>query len=86
MIIGHTASQLTKAPYAWCDSISATPSTWGAFSSSITEYSTASTVLSLVWPDLFHLVSHNPRILILYARLYLPVCLVHGPHVPPFGI
>ena len=83
MIIVHTASQLTRA---WCDSVSATPSMWGTFSSSRTEYSTESSVISLVWPDLFHLVSHNPRILILYARLYLPVCLIHGHHFPPFEI
>ena len=35
-----------------------------------------SPVFSLVWPDLVHLVSHNPRILILYALFYLAICAV----------
>ena len=35
-----------------------------------------SPVFSLVWPDLVHLVSHNPRILILYALFSLAICAV----------
>ena len=35
-----------------------------------------SPVFSLVWPDLVHLVSHNPRILILYAFFLLLFALL----------
>ena len=50
-------------------------------------------VFSLVWPDLVHLVSHNPRILILYALFSLAICafllasyMVLTFHVPTFEI
>ena len=33
-------------------------------------------VFSIVLPDLVHLVSHNPRMLILYARFYLAIYAV----------
>ena len=52
-----------------------------------------SPVFSLVWPDLVHLVSHNPRILILYALFSLAICavllasyMVLTFHVPTFEI
>ena len=52
-----------------------------------------SPVFSLVWPDLVHLVSHNSRILILYALFSLAICavllasyMVLTFHVPTFEI
>ena len=52
-----------------------------------------SPVFSPVWPDLVHLVSHNPRILILYALFSLAICavllasyMVLTFHVPTFEI
>ena len=50
-----------------------------------------SPVFSIIWPDLVHLVSHNPKILILYARFSLAICfvllasyMVFTFHVPTF--
>ena len=87
------ASQPISGLYAWCDSIIATHSVCGAFSSAWPEYSTVSPVFSLVWPDLVPLVSPNPRILILYALFSLAICavllasyMVLTFHIPTFEI